>query len=88
MNKWLRRRGLVNEKDAQGNTPLHLLSSYQNIVEGFSGWNEVDKKEYNKENLTAYDIILRAKEDISGEKVRKTLSYHSSWPLGKFSFFL
>ena len=88
MNKWLRRRGLVNEKDAQGNTPLHLLSSYQNIVEGFSGWNEVDKKEYNKENLTAYDIILRAKEDISGEKVRKTLSHNSSWPLGKFSFFL
>ena len=28
-NDWLELRGLVNEKNAQGNTSLHLLSSYQ-----------------------------------------------------------
>ncbi|XP_034686505.1 ankyrin repeat-containing protein At5g02620-like isoform X2 [Vitis riparia] len=67
-NNWLNVRGLVTEKDAQGNTPLHLLSSYQIFGLGFIWRPQVDKKAKNNENLTAYDIILRAKEDISGKK--------------------
>ncbi|XP_034685259.1 ankyrin repeat-containing protein At5g02620-like [Vitis riparia] len=71
LNKWLRVRGLVNEKDGQGNTPIHLLSSYQISDYRFVfNWN-VDKKAYNSENLTAYDIISRAKEDISKKKILK-----------------
>ena len=69
-NYWLRSRGLVNEKNAQGNTPIHLLSLNQ-ILDFRFVWNyKVDKKAYNNEDLTAYDIILRDKEDISEEKVR------------------
>ncbi|XP_019075825.2 uncharacterized protein LOC109122695 [Vitis vinifera] len=67
-NEWLRARGLVNEKDGQGNTPIHLLSSYQ--ISDFRflfDWN-VDKKAYNSKNLTAYDIISRAKKDSSKKK--------------------
>ena len=67
-NKWLESRGLVNEKNAQGNTPIHLLSLNQ-ISDSWFVWNKkVDKKAYNNEDLTAYDIILRA--DISEKKVR------------------
>ncbi|XP_019075300.1 ankyrin repeat-containing protein ITN1-like [Vitis vinifera] len=59
-------RGLVNEKNAQGNTPIHLLSLNQ-ISDSWFVWNEkVDKKAYNNEDLTGYDIILRA--DISEKK--------------------
>ncbi|XP_010650279.1 protein ACCELERATED CELL DEATH 6 isoform X1 [Vitis vinifera] len=69
-NYWLRSRGLVNEKNAQGNTPIHLLSLNQ-ILDFRFVWNyKVDKKAYNNEDLTAYDIILRDKEDISEEKDR------------------
>ena len=88
-NKWLRSRGLVNEKDAQGNTPLHLLSSYQNPAAATLLWlPESDPKDYNNENLTAYDIILKAKEDISGEKVRRFHIISSSYmAFGKFPFY-
>ena len=68
-NNWLNVRGLVNEKDAQGNTPLHLLSSYQISDFVFIRGHQVDKKANNNENLTAYNIILRATEDIPGKKV-------------------
>ncbi|KAL6343139.1 hypothetical protein AAG906_020928 [Vitis piasezkii] len=65
-NKWLESRGLVNEKNAQGNTPIHLLSLNQ-ISDSWFVWNKkVDKKAYNNEDLTAYDKILRA--DISEKK--------------------
>ena len=78
--KWLRSRGLVNEKDAKGNTPLHLLSSYQVPAAGILLWLPIlDPKEYNNENLTAHDIILKAKEDISGEKVRLLYIISSSY---------
>ncbi|XP_010650365.2 ankyrin repeat-containing protein At5g02620-like [Vitis vinifera] len=68
-NEWLSARGLVNEKDGQGNTPIHLLSSYQISDFRFLFDRKVDKKAYNSENLTAYDIISRAKEDISKKKI-------------------
>ncbi|XP_034685209.1 ankyrin-1-like isoform X2 [Vitis riparia] len=67
-NYWLRLRGLINEKNAQGNTPIHLLSLNQILDFWFVFTLKVDKKAYNNEDLTAYDIILRAKEDISGKK--------------------
>ncbi|KAL6342309.1 hypothetical protein AAG906_007523 [Vitis piasezkii] len=67
-NYWLEFRGLVNEKNAQGNTPIHLLS-LNRISDYLFVWDsKVDKKVYNNEDLTAYDIILRAKEDISEKK--------------------
>ncbi|RVW64540.1 Ankyrin repeat-containing protein [Vitis vinifera] len=62
------RDGLVNEKDGQGNTPIHLLSSHQ--ISDFRflvDWN-VDKKAYNSENLTAYDIISEGRGGHFQEK--------------------
>ncbi|XP_034680392.1 protein ACCELERATED CELL DEATH 6-like isoform X1 [Vitis riparia] len=68
VNYCLRLSGLINEKNAQGNTPIHLLSLNQISDVEFVFMRMVDKKAYNNEDLTAYDIILRAKEDISEEK--------------------
>ena len=75
-NYWLRLSGLVNEKNAQGNTPIHLLSLNQISDRHFVRMHMVDKKAYNNEGLTAYDIILRAKEDISEKKVRLPLNFN------------
>ena len=75
-NYWLRLSGLVNEKNAQGNTPIHLLSLNQISDRHFVRMHMVDKKAYNNEDLTAYDIILRAKEDISEKKVRLPLNFN------------
>lgn len=69
-NEWLKSLACINKKNAEGNTPLHLLSSYQNYDIWFITDYRTDKKEYNNENLTSYDVILRAKKDISGEKVK------------------
>ena len=73
-NEWLNARGLVNEKDGQGNTPIHLLSSHQ-ISDFLFLFNwKVDKKVRNNENLTACDIISRAKEYISEKKVKSHIT--------------
>ena len=74
--EWLKARGLINEKNAQGNTPIHLLSLNQISDFWFVYTNKVDKRAYNNENLTACDIILRAKEDISTKKVRLPLNFN------------
>ena len=66
---WLSVRGLINEKNVQGNTPIHQLSLNQILDFFFLFTRKVDKKVYNNEDLTAYDIILRAKKDISEKKV-------------------
>ncbi|CBI17211.3 unnamed protein product, partial [Vitis vinifera] len=74
LNHWLRLRGLVNEEDAQGNTPLHLLSSNKILNPVFVLDRKVDKKACNNEYLTAVDIISRAQDISAGEKVK--LPYH------------
>ncbi|XP_059592996.1 ankyrin repeat-containing protein NPR4 isoform X2 [Vitis vinifera] len=74
-NKWLRTRGLVNEKDAQGNTPLHLLSCYQIRDVGLLWRHQVDKKAYNNEKLTAYDMTLRAKENVSAKRIQEQFEW-------------
>ncbi|RVW72855.1 Ankyrin repeat-containing protein [Vitis vinifera] len=56
----LRVRGLVNEKDDKGDTPLHLLSSCQCYNPVFSMDNAVDKMALNDDKLTALDILSRA----------------------------
>ena len=50
----------MNEKDAKGDTPLHLLASYQLFDPSFSEDNRVDKMALNKDKLTALDIFSRA----------------------------
>ncbi|XP_034685333.1 ankyrin-3-like [Vitis riparia] len=85
-NEWLRGKGLENEKDGQGNTPIHLLSSYQiSDYQFVFKWN-VDQKAYNNENLTAYDIIMRAKKDISKKKDMIQGAFEMVMPETKSSF--
>ncbi|KAL6313049.1 hypothetical protein AAG906_012099 [Vitis piasezkii] len=59
-NSLLRVRRLINEKDAKGDTPLHLLASYQVYDPSLSEDNRVDKMALNKDKLTALDIFSRA----------------------------
>ncbi|RVW12473.1 Ankyrin repeat-containing protein ITN1 [Vitis vinifera] len=55
-NDGLRVRGLLNERDAQGDTPLHLLASYLVYDEEFVLDDRVDKMGLNNNNLTTKDI--------------------------------
>ncbi|KAM4068270.1 hypothetical protein ACB094_M001800 [Castanea mollissima] len=76
---------LFNEKDDNGNTPLHLHSN--------SHWNrwslmhhpKVDKMAFNKQNLNAYDLVLTnnelsitkrlpEKEHISDSRFKEVIS--------------
>lgn len=52
-NEWLRGRGSVNERDAQGNTPLHLLSEYPISDPRFAHSSLVDGKALNATELKA-----------------------------------
>ena len=71
-NSLLRVRRLINEKDAKGDTPLHLLASYQVYDTSLSKDNRVDKMALNKDKLTALDILSRANVK-SGNKSRVRL---------------
>ncbi|XP_034680394.1 ankyrin repeat-containing protein NPR4-like isoform X2 [Vitis riparia] len=65
--------GCREQVDDEGNNVFHFAmmkkgdDDFKPNVE-FVFMRMVDKKAYNNEDLTAYDIILRAKEDISEEK--------------------
>ena len=60
-NSLFKVRRLMNEKNAEGDTPLHLLASYQVYDPSLSEDNRVDKMALNKDKLTALDIVSRDK---------------------------
>ena len=62
-NDGLRVRGLLNERDAQGDTPLHLLASYLVYDEEFVLDDRVDKIWLNNNNLTTKDIVSRVNDN-------------------------
>nr|GMD65750.1 protein ACCELERATED CELL DEATH 6-like [Ipomoea batatas] len=47
---------LINEKDAEGNTPLHLLAMHGSHIQNLICNPRVDKSVYNAANLTPLDI--------------------------------
>uniref|UniRef100_A0A2N9I956 PGG domain-containing protein n=1 Tax=Fagus sylvatica TaxID=28930 RepID=A0A2N9I956_FAGSY len=49
---------LMNEKDANGNTPLHFHSKSSQYLEALICHDRVDKMAFNSQNLDAYDIAL------------------------------
>ncbi|RVW58929.1 Ankyrin repeat-containing protein ITN1 [Vitis vinifera] len=61
----LRVRGLVNEKDAQGDTPLHLLASFGVNDVDFILDKTVDKMERNKEKLNFSDNLFSSRNKFS-----------------------
>ncbi|KAM3754962.1 hypothetical protein ACB098_02G002700 [Castanea mollissima] len=56
--RFLRFSNLLNEKDADGNTPLHLHSNSLWIQRFLMRHPKVDKMAFNKQNLNAYDLAL------------------------------
>ncbi|KAL6344453.1 hypothetical protein AAG906_039709 [Vitis piasezkii] len=65
---WMSFRGLMNEKNDEGKTPLHLLADHQMFHCGhFIMHKMVDKMVLDNENSTPMDIMLSA-EDKHGEK--------------------
>ncbi|XP_068312585.1 ankyrin repeat-containing protein At5g02620-like [Pyrus communis] len=49
---------LINEKDAEGNTPLHYAAASLSCISSFIHHPKVDFMAYNKQNLSALDIVL------------------------------
>ncbi|XP_034705151.1 ankyrin-3-like [Vitis riparia] len=60
-NRWLRVTGLINEKDGEGDTPLHPLASHQVFDPKFVGDDKVDRMAFNNQRFTAMDIYSKAK---------------------------
>ncbi|RVW20269.1 Ankyrin repeat-containing protein [Vitis vinifera] len=88
-NSLLRVRRLINEKDAKGDTPLHLLASYQVYDPFLSADNRVDKMALNKDKLTALDIISRDKvkpRRIFKEEIRRQWREWEKVVVGPFSW--
>ncbi|CAL2274254.1 unnamed protein product [Prunus armeniaca] len=56
MDAWLS-NVLLNAKDVDGNTPLHLLNAPHYSRIPFIGDGRVDKMAFNKENMNALDVI-------------------------------
>ncbi|XP_030940060.1 ankyrin repeat-containing protein At5g02620-like [Quercus lobata] len=57
---------LLNEKDADGNTPLHHHSKSLHYIKDVMCHNRVDKMAFNKQNFNAYDIALTS--EVSAKK--------------------
>ncbi|XP_034686425.1 ankyrin repeat-containing protein NPR4-like [Vitis riparia] len=74
-NDGLRVRGLLNERDAQGDTPLHLLASFLIDDENFVSNDRVDKMGLNNDNLTPKDIVSRVNDSWLQKKL--VLNYFS-----------
>ncbi|XP_021804535.1 alpha-latroinsectotoxin-Lt1a-like [Prunus avium] len=56
MDTWLS-NVLLNAKDVDGNTPLHLLNAPLCTETPFIVYDKVDKMAFNKENMNALDVI-------------------------------
>ncbi|RVW76801.1 Ankyrin repeat-containing protein [Vitis vinifera] len=66
---WMNVGALINEKNVEGQTPLHLLAhSQQRYRLAYIKNKKVDKMILNNQNLTAIDVISSA-EDLFGHKV-------------------
>ena len=65
---------LINEKNVDGQTPLHLLVDSQlRFRHDYTRNKKVDKMALTNQNLTALDVISLAK-DLNGRKVSLSIS--------------
>jgi hypothetical protein len=67
---------LLNEENADGDTPLHFYSNYLGSAKNFVGHPRVDKMAFNKQNLTAWDIANANFENFPEEKVTHNFILH------------
>lgn len=60
---------LINEKDRDGNTPLHQHVTSYNYLKYFIGHPKVDRHAFNNRNLNPLDVIL-SQDGLWGNQVR------------------
>lgn len=53
-NSWLRH--LINQKDKEGNTPLHLLAASNDIANELWRHNRAEQHAFNNKNVTPMDV--------------------------------
>ncbi|XP_057990380.1 protein ACCELERATED CELL DEATH 6-like [Hevea brasiliensis] len=54
---------LINQKDKEGNTPVHLVAAFGFEECSLTEHHLVDKKAVNNKNLTALDVVLERKDE-------------------------
>ncbi|KAB1226730.1 hypothetical protein CJ030_MR1G007957 [Morella rubra] len=69
---------LLNEKDIDGNTPLHHQSYTEDIEENLMDHRRVDKMALNKEKLTTYDIALSSARLPDAKTLDEAREYRKS----------
>lgn len=57
-------RNLLNQKDKDGNTPLHGIASSHSTIYCLIDNNRVDKMAFNSENLSALDLVLKSEDKL------------------------
>jgi ankyrin repeat protein len=67
---------LLNEKNADGDTPLHFYSNSLSPAKDFVAHSRVDKKAFNKKNLSAWDIAKANSGIFSEVKVTHNFILH------------
>ncbi|XP_034685314.1 ankyrin repeat-containing protein ITN1-like isoform X2 [Vitis riparia] len=79
---WMNVGALINEKNVEGQTPLHLLVDSQlRFRHDYTRNKKVDKMALNNQNLTAIDVISSA-EDLFGHKA--VIVRHLKWAKARF----
>ena len=87
MNNLLRRRvfsDLINEKDVDGNTALHVAAIHgrYRILKKLANEKKVDKDAINKAGMTVVDIIRSSSQIAKDKKV--FLYYYSNLKIESF----
>ncbi|XP_057990369.1 ankyrin repeat-containing protein At5g02620-like [Hevea brasiliensis] len=57
---------LINQKDEDGNTPIHLFATHDFYAGNLIQQHTIDKMIVNKENLTALDVVVATKNESFG----------------------
>ncbi|WRX11991.1 Ankyrin repeat - like 3 [Theobroma cacao] len=79
---------LINEKDRDGNTPLHQHVTSYNYLKYFIGHPKVDRHAFNNRNLNPLDVIL-SQDGLSGNQGHGETGFgdwraiEASWSKGK-----
>jgi hypothetical protein len=66
----------LNEKNGDGDIPLHYYYNSLGSTKNFVGHPQVDKMAFNKKNLTAWDIAFANIGKFPEEKVTHNFILH------------
>ncbi|KAJ8764593.1 hypothetical protein K2173_006465 [Erythroxylum novogranatense] len=63
-------KNLINKKNAQGSTPLHMLADLVSFMESFVTHPQVDKLAFNDRNLNVLDLLVSV-DGLWGQKRKR-----------------